>query len=156
VHQAALQWICKLLADHHIPFMICGGLAANAYGATRPLNDIDLFVPSEHFAALVNAAAPFISKPAKHYQEEGWDITYVQCLYQGVKIEAGSADNVRIFNQISQSWTALELDFSSITSGRVLDTVVPLMPKESLISYKTILGRSVDIEDIIAIEGIVD
>lgn len=78
IHQLAAQWIVKLLNDRSIPFLICGGLAAKGYGSERELNDIDLFVPGKYFSSVVQAGKDYVSKPAAHRQEEGWDVTYVQ------------------------------------------------------------------------------
>lgn len=55
MHQLAAQWIVALLRERNIPFVICGGLAAQGYGAKLELNDIDLFVPGEHFSSVVQA-----------------------------------------------------------------------------------------------------
>jgi len=81
-----------LLRVRQIPFQICGGLAAQGYGAERELNDIDLFVHGEHFATVVQAGQAFISKPAGHFCEEGWDLTYVQFKQAGIKVEVGNAE----------------------------------------------------------------
>lgn len=151
MHQVAVQWIVGLLRDRNIPFLICGGLAARGYGSERDLNDIDLFVPGEHFSSVVQAGQEFISKAATHYREEGWDLTYVQFKYEGVKVEVGNADGPRIFDAGSQVWIPLNVDFSRYKTVRLLGLELPLMLKEDLVRYKSVLSRPVDIEDIRAI-----
>lgn len=148
MHKEALYWIVGVLRDRNIPFLICGGLAARGYGAERDLNDIDLFVPAEYFQAVVQAGEAFISKPATHYQEEGWDLTYVQFKYAGVKVEVGSAGEPRIFDMKTQTWVPLTIDFSHYTTMNLLGIDLPLMSKEDLVEYKSMLSRPVDVEDI--------
>ena len=148
MHQLAAQWIVGLLRDRNIPFQICGGLAAKGYGADRELNDIDLFVPSEHFAAVVQAGQAYISKPATHYCEEGWDLTYVQFMYEGVKVEVGNADGAQIFDAASQAWAPLNIDFARYETVNLLGLALPLILSEDLIRYKSVLSRPVDIDDI--------
>ncbi|WP_255854809.1 hypothetical protein [Marinobacterium rhizophilum] len=140
-----------LLKDRNIPFRICGGLAANGYGAQPVLNDIDLFVPGEHFSAVVQAGEQFASKAAAHRQEEGWDLTYVHFKYEGIKVEVGNADDPQIFDAGNQSWVSLSIDFSRCRTVHLLGLELPLMLKEDLVRYKSVLSRPVDIEDIRAI-----
>lgn len=151
MHQVAAQWIVGLLRDRNIPFQICGGLAAKGYGSERDLNDIDLFVPGEHFSSVVQAGQEFVSKAAVHRQEEGWDLAYVQFKYEGIKVEVGSADGPRIFDVGSETWVPLNIDFSRYATVHLLGLELPLMLKEDLIQYKSALSRQVDIEDIRAI-----
>ncbi|MBT2775196.1 hypothetical protein J7J47_23540 [Halomonas sp. ISL-60] len=148
MHQLAAKWIVEVLRDSNIPFQICGGLAAKGYGAERELNDIDLFVPGEHFQKVVQAGQSFISKPAKHYCEEGWDLTYVQFKYEGIKVEVGSADGAQIFDVASQAWVPLKIAFDRYVTVTLLGLALPVMLKEDLIRYKTVLSRPVDIDDI--------
>ncbi len=151
--EAALRWIAGLLQGQRIPFLICGGLAAIGYGSRRPLHDIDLFVPGDHFAQAVALGAQYLSKPAQHYCEaaEGWDLEYVQFRYQATKIEIGNAANARIWDTAVGRWVALELDFARCQYRPLLGIEVPLMERADLIAYKRRLGRPVDLEDIAAI-----
>ena len=151
MHQLAAQWIVGLLRDRNIPFLICGGLAAKGYGSDRDLNDIDLFVPGEHFSSVVRIGHQFVSKAAAQRQEEGWDLTYVQFEYEGIKVEVGNADDPRIFDANKETWVPLNIDFSRYTTVRLLDLDLPLMLKDDLVQYRAALSRPVDIQDIRAI-----
>ncbi|MCL7931310.1 nucleotidyltransferase [Halomonas llamarensis] len=153
MHQLAAQWIVGLLKDRNIPFQVCGGLAAKGYGAVRALNDIDLFVPGEHFAAVAQVGQAYISKPAAHRCEEGWDLTYVQFKYEGIKVEVGNAEGAHILDAASQTWVPLDIAFDRYETVELLGLVLPLMLKEDLIRYKSMLARPVDIDDIRAICG---
>ncbi len=149
----ALHWISDLLNEREIPFVVCGGLAAIGYGSTRPLNDIDLFVSEQHFQSVVSAAQDYISKPAKRYREEGWDLEYVQFIYEGTKVEVGNAEDAMIFDSAASQWVALAIDFSKSCDVEVFEIKVPAMRIEDLIAYKKILDRPVDRADIAAIES---
>ncbi|KPQ20413.1 hypothetical protein [Halomonas sp. HL-93] len=153
MHPLAAQWIVGLLRDRNIPFQICGGLAAKGYGAGRALNDIDLFVPDEHFMTVVQAGQAYISKPAAQRCEEGWDLTYVQFKYEGIKVEVGNAEGAHIFDAASQAWVPLNIDFARYETVNLLGLALPLMLKEDLIRYKSMLARPVDLDDIRAMRG---
>ncbi|GAA0842030.1 hypothetical protein GCM10009113_09420 [Marinobacter szutsaonensis] len=147
-HKLAVRWIVALLEERNIPYLVCGGLAAKGYDSERELNDIDLFVPGEHFLTVVGAAREHISKPPKHYQEEGWDLTYVQFSYEGVKVEVGNADGPKIYDVRGDTWVSLYVDFSRYMRVKLLGLELPLMLEEDLIRYKSVLSRPVDVADI--------
>ena len=151
MHQLAAQWIVGLLRERDILFLIGGGLAARGYGSRRKLNDIDLFVPGVHFSSVVQAGQPFVSKAAAHRQEEGWNLTYVQFKYEGVKVEVGNADGAQIFDAGNETWVPLNIDFSRYATVHLLGLELPLMLKDDLVQYKSALSRPVDIEDVRAI-----
>ena len=150
---SALKWIDGLLREHHIPYLICGGCAAFAYGSKRSINDIDIFVPDDHFELVATLGEQYITKPAKYYCEdtEGWRVNYFQLLYDGIKIEIASDKNVQIFDAALQQWVTLEVEVKTAMDGLLFDLAVPLIPREALVKYKTALSRPVDLEDIKAI-----
>lgn len=100
---------------------------------------------------MVAAGADYVSKPARRYREEGWDLEYVQFMYRTVKVEVGNAEGARIFDAGSGQWVALHIDFAQTCYAEVLGVEVPLMKVEDLIRYKKILDRPVDREDIVEV-----
>lgn len=146
----ALRWILQLLQQQQVPYMLCGGLAAVVYGATRPVHDIDLFVADTHFLQVAEAGTTYISKPPRRYCEEaeGWDLEYLQFLYAGTKIEVGNIDKTKIYDIQAGQWVCLQADLAERRSATVWDTEVCVMPKAALVAYKQQLGRPVDLQDI--------
>jgi len=65
--------------------------------------------------------------------------------------EVGSADGPKIFDAGNKTWVPLNIDFSRCTTVHLLGLELPLMPKDDLVQYKSVLSRPVDIEDVRAI-----
>ena len=60
------------------PFQIVGGLAATIHGGSRPVADIDLYIPKEFAESVLPSVGNYISKPLCHYVEHGWDLDYLR------------------------------------------------------------------------------
>jgi hypothetical protein len=142
--EQALRWIVDILNKRHMPFQIVGGLAARAYGATRPLHDIDLYIPMKRFSDLYPDVAGYVIWGPEHQKDGYWDLVYVKIDYDGQRIEMGDADNTRIYDAKTQTWIKQEIDFACSEMIEVYRVVVPVMPKAQLIEYKAILSREVD------------
>ena len=66
----ALAWVVDLLRRHNIPFQAVGGLAARAYGATRPLVDLDFYLPlGESCPVLLPEVSPYVTWGPEHYRD---------------------------------------------------------------------------------------
>ena len=81
----ALQWITDYLHRHQIPYLITGGLAAIAYGSTRPLADIDLYVPEDYFHQITIFSKDYIIEGPARYRDDNWDLNLVELEYQEQK-----------------------------------------------------------------------
>jgi hypothetical protein len=66
----ALGWIVEVLRRADVPFQVVGGLAARAFGATRPLADLDFYVPTSRLDEIADLAAAQISRPPLSYRDE--------------------------------------------------------------------------------------
>ena len=145
---AALAWVADLLQRYRIPFQVVGGLAARAYGATRPLVDLDFYIPMERFPELLPEISPHVVWGPEHYRDRNWDITFVKLSYAGQPIEFGDATEAHFFDRIAQAWVQQEIDFDRSVWREVLGVRVPIIPRAELIAYKRRLDREVDRTDL--------
>jgi len=134
----ALKWIKSILDKNTMDYQIVGGLAAVIHGGSRPVADIDLYVPKESGRKLANLLKQYISKPLVHYKESGWDLEYFQIIYHGQKIELGLSPGTRILDRATGEWIELHIDFSASILGEYKGVEVPVIPKTELIAYKSI------------------
>ena len=140
----ALDWIIDFFDSRNIPYLICGGLAAIAYGSKRALNDIDIYVPENKYQLVVDYGRDYISYGPGRFKNEHWNVDYVQFIFRNQKIEVGNSSEVMIFDDIRQEWHQEELDFDNYTSVVFSGKKVRLMTKVDLIAYKSKLNREVD------------
>ena len=142
---AALGWITALLKDLGIPYQVVGGLAAIAYGSTRSLVDIDLYVPDEGaLGRLAAAASEYTTREPAHHSDEHWDLTFMRLEWAGWPIEAAAASTARVWNVKSESWCPAAIRFEESETRMVEGVELRVMPRAQLVSYKEGLGREVD------------
>lgn len=147
-YQAALLWITTILKKLDIPFQIAGGLGAIAYGATRALHDIDFDIPEDQFSKLQEAVKDYIIFGPEQYQDEHWDLMLMTLNYHGQPIDFGGAYDTKIFDQTTQQWQPIPVDFSQSEIKSIAGFQLPVVPLAELIRYKTFLDRDVDRADL--------
>ncbi len=145
--QAAFHWIIDILERHKITYKISGGLAARVYGATRALADIDIEIDDADILKLVEDVQAFIIFGPARYKDENWELELMTLKYEGQEIDIAGA-NAKIFNQQTQSWENCSSDLSTVEMKEVFGRIVPVESEDSLLAYKTKIGRVVDIEDV--------
>jgi hypothetical protein len=148
----ALRWMVSLFTWYEIPYQICGGLAAHAYGATRPLVDIDVYVAlqeSPHFQDFLHDIQPYLIREWSPHLSASWDILYLALNYHGMQIEIAEATtNPRFYNQRDGRWEEQRIDFLASSQVDLYGVQVRIMPKDELLAYKAMLNRDVDHLDI--------
>ncbi len=143
-----LTWIVELLRRLDIPFQAVGGLAARAYGAKRPLADLDFYVPTARLADIARATAPYVVRRPSHYSDPSWDLIFMKIEHEGCEVELGGANGARFFDRRAAQWCEAAIDFDLSVERCVLGVLVPVMPVEQLVTYKRQLARDVDQEDV--------
>ncbi|OQA18126.1 MAG: hypothetical protein BWY63_02155 [Chloroflexi bacterium ADurb.Bin360] len=148
----ALEWLVALLKRHEVPYQIVGGLAAQAYGAERPLVDIDLYVPMELLQSAMAELSPYLIRNARPTQSAFWRLTYLALDYHGAPIQiADSTTDPRFYNRKDQRWEPQIIDYAASQRVTLYGVEVDVMPREELLRYKALLDREVDRADIQAL-----
>ncbi|CAH1563333.1 MULTISPECIES: hypothetical protein [Vibrio] len=150
----AMTWLKGILDSNQITYQIVGGFAAHLHGGSRPIADIDLYIQKQDSEKLLPHIAPYISKPLKHYQEEGWDLEYLQLIYGQQKIEIGLSPGTRIFSSKNKEWATLEIDYAANVICDFNGMKLSVIDITRLIDYKRVLSREVDLIDIRELERI--
>ena len=148
--QSALEWIVREAKRHHLPYQVVGGLAALAHGGSRPLHDIDLYMPFGHrnWSDFMVSVGKYVVWGPETVVDGQWDLTYLKINYFGQKIEIGDSADLKIQNGKTGEWIEQTIDYEASVSRSVLGCEIDVMPIDQLIAYKAILGRGVDQQDI--------
>lgn len=137
--EKALCWIVQILQKHYIPFQITGGLAARAYGATRPINDIDVDIPEERFEELAAEVKPYIVYGPAQFKDKVWDVLLMKLNYYGQDIDIGGAYKVKLCDELTGIWKDLPADFSKAEQRELFGLLVPVVNRDELAEYKKIV-----------------
>ena len=134
----ALDWILIILRKNNIDYQITGGLAANLYGSTRELYDIDLEVSDSDVNRLSEICREYIVYGPERYVDEHFDLLLMTLKYRNQLIDVCGIDKMSIkgFRQTVDLNNAVD-----IGGYRVVGL-------GDLIAYKKLLGREVDLIDI--------
>jgi len=146
--KTVLIWITDILKIQQIPFQITGGLAARAYGATRPIEDIDIDIPEDTFTIVQKEVSKFIIYGPAQYKSNTWDLMLMTLDYQGQIIDLSGAYQTKIFNAETRQWQGLSEDLSKANLVDIFGIKLPVIPLNVLRTYKMALSRDVDIQDV--------
>jgi len=152
----ALEWLKAVCDSKQVEFQIVGGLAATIHGGSREVADIDLYIQKSDVERILPQLSCYISRPLTHYIEGSWDLEYLQLIYKSQKIEIGLFPGTKIKSSKNGLWYELQTDFSKSVLKSYWGVEVPVISISSLIAYKRILGREVDLIDIQELECILD
>ncbi|RJQ26550.1 MazG-related protein [Candidatus Parcubacteria bacterium] len=143
----AFHWIVDILERHGITYRISGGLAARAYGVNRELADIDIEIADADIPNIVDDVKPYIIFGPARYNDEHWDLELMTLNYEDQEIDIAGI-KAKIFNSETKQWEPCSDNLESIEIKEVFGRKVPIESMDSLIAYKTKVGREVDLEDI--------
>jgi hypothetical protein len=152
--EEAFRWIVGILEKHQISFQISGGFAARMYGVSRELADIDIDVLEKDLSILYSHVKDFAIYGPTRYQDEHWDIFLMTLQYEGQEIDIGGVDTRRLFDKVSMQWIDTPVDFMKAVKKEVYGIFVPIISLTELLTYKKLIGREVDLEDVTALERV--
>ena len=121
-----------------------GGLAVRAFGGSRPLVDIDLYVPDTGLEAIATRASSRLVRAPRRHVDEHWDLTFLELGFGGWSIEIAGADTARVRDGRVEDWRPAGIRFEASEMIEVEGVLLPIMPVAQLVDYKAGLGREVD------------
>jgi len=145
----ALAWVVGELERRVIPYQVVGGLAARAWGGSREVVDIDLYVPLDQARQFLIDIGEYVVWGPQYYYSENWDITFMKIDFGNQRIEIADASSApRFFNTLEDRWEEQTIDYSSSVRREVFGVECNVMPRGELIRYKKALDRPVDRIDV--------
>ncbi len=143
----AFLWITNILEENNIKYKISGGFAARIYGSKRRLADIDVEVLKKDIKKIYKIVNDFVIYKPQQYKDENWDLTLMTIKYKNQEIDIASFE-AKIFNKILKKWIIRPGEFEDVNKINIYGVNVPVEKKNSLINYKKMLARDVDIKDV--------
>lgn len=150
---AALRWACDLLGARAIPFQVTGDAAAAAYGATRPVRCVELFITAEHVPALLRAAGQHVVDPPWRRRDEAWDRVALSLARDGARIDVCVVEAARFKEAATGKWRAAAVDPAASVIRTIRGVEAPVMPRAQLLDLKRRLDREVDRRDVRDVAG---
>ena len=123
-------------------------MAAIAHGSGRELYDIDLYVSKLELSKITDFGKEYLTFGPARYKDECWDIEGAQFVIGGVKVELTTDNDCRFYSPIKNSWVTQPIDFNSTVRKFVYGREVNIMCFQQLITYKKLLAREVDLDDV--------
>lgn len=150
----ALHFIVGILDKHHISYRIGGGFAAHVYGATRPVNDIDISLSGEYFPIIVSETKDYIHSGPKHYSNEKWDCDTLVLDYQGQEMDITDIDTLRMSNFDMTKWYQTKDNFRKFpTITTKIDGIdVSIIDPRDLVAYKSEMDGEHQASDVEAVK----
>jgi gamma-glutamylcyclotransferase (GGCT)/AIG2-like uncharacterized protein YtfP len=142
----------ELCAARAIPFQAVGGLAVRAWGGQRDLVDLDFYVPDAALPVLAEFPGWRVRGPERIHGDR-WDRAVALLDLDGCRVEFGGADTARYRDHRTGTWCSAAIGFDRGVTRMVFGEAIPVMPKDELVSYKTVLDRDVDLVDLHALAG---
>lgn len=142
-----LKFVATKLKKNNIPFQISGGLAAIAYGAKRPLFDIDIDVHKKDIVKVRELFKQYIIEDFHHLQNEHFDIYVMSLNISGIIIDISQAEECYYIGK-DGSKTRIDTDLSKVKVMNIDGIEVLVEDRDELISYKKIIARDTDLIDI--------
>jgi hypothetical protein len=152
----AVVWLTDLFADRGVRYAAAGGLAARAWGASRPLVDLDFYVKGEDLDRIESELAPYVVQPLSEFRNEHWDLSFMRLEYAGAPLELSVGEGARYREAATGEWHDACPDFEDCPERELFGTTVKVMNRAQLMEYKRRVDRAVDRADIASMERTAD
>jgi hypothetical protein len=144
-----LTFLTQTFNDNKISFQATGGLAAIAYGATRPLYDIDIDIYKNDVEKVRSLLKQYIVEDWNNElegDEDSFDLWMMTLDMDGVSIDISQLEESHV-RKIGGDWVA-QPEIMDIEMRTVEGIELPIQNKQHLIEYKLLIARDTDLEDV--------
>lgn len=144
-----LRFLVQTLTSEEIEFQVSGGLAAIAYGATRPLYDIDLEIYKRDAEKVRSLFTEYITEDWNNDLEgddDAFDLWILKLEVKGVPIDINQMEDSRVKTETGEWITQPEVMEYEIKIVEGIE--LPVQSKSALIAYKKLIARDTDLIDI--------
>jgi hypothetical protein len=148
----AVAWLADLFQERNVRYAAAGGLAARAWGASRPLVDLDFYVHAEDLDRLESDLAPFVVQPLTELENEHWNLSLIRLEYGGVPLELSVGEGAKYREAVTGEWHDACPGFDACPELELFGIPVRVMNRSQLLEYKRRVDRAVDRADIASIE----
>ncbi len=141
--------IVAALAESSVPFAVCGGLAMSIHARPRATIDVDLLVPAEAIASLVDALAPlgYRRRESAPTRLAGGRVV----MHRLTKVVRGDPD-VMVVDVIEVQPGVTSEAWNSRVAAQWGKGAVTVVSRQGLIALKRLRGSPQDAADIVALE----
>lgn len=145
-----LIFLVSTLEQNQIQYQVTGGLAGNVYGSTWPLHDIDLEVLQKDFDRVAILFNNFKVFGPSRFVDEEFDLMLLRLVLDGVEVDINQVEDAFGFTPVGIRFSfdtnldrARHIDFFGLS--------LYVQPLEDLIAYKSLLGRTADLKDLMSL-----
>ena len=144
----ALHWIVDIFEEENIPYQIVGGTAAHFYGASRPINDIDIDVGEKHFARLLERVKGYVTFGPEVLIDSEWIVLVLGVTYHGQLIELSNADAQKLYDDETSEWKDFSYTLQDVVQIPWEGKQLRLLDPQLMIDYKRYLHGQKQKDDI--------
>ena len=141
-----IKRLVNLLTEHKVPYQFTGGLAGNIHGSKWPLHDIDLEMPRAHIELVAYLLRQHIVSPLRFYQDNEFQMVMFNLKIDDIEIDINQIEAQQICHK--GQWVPLTVDIKKAQLMPFHGIKVSVQPLEQIIAYKTMLGRTNDVDDL--------
>jgi len=152
--EQASNRIFHLLHQNKIPFYVSWWLAARLYGVDRPLADIDIEVRDDDVHRIASLAHPYITYGPERYIDNEFDLLLMTLSYEGQDIDICWSDTQKIYEKTWARRVDLTRETWPLSYLEYFSHIIPVIPHERLVYYKSLIRRDVDLYDIAQLQTI--
>lgn len=146
-HKKVLKYLVDILDKNRILFQATGGLAANVYGSTRPLFDIDIDIYKKDIFKVKELFKKYLVSDFEHEQNISFDLYEFTLEIEGIKIDVNQAEESYAIRKDGAKILIVN-DIQNAQKHTLEGITFRVIDKDQLVRYKLHVGRDTDVADV--------